>query len=188
MESVVVGLLAIAAIVVAVVYAARPREVLPLDELLSRLTSIGIDPKLTAAQKRHLAEIAYHGFESNVVSVIGGVQDVFPNGSIVMKTSSRELPLIGVELSRVSPEELRSFMKGNAVTLRVKLPGWKDYSDVVGLPAGFRDAKLFCGGRWYGVKSTYRVRDPSEPKTGTFKKLPMDELKNMRTGEFKRTP
>jgi len=187
MDSVALGLLAIAAIVAAVVYAARPREVLPLNELLSRLTSISADPKLTAVQKHHQAEVAYRSYGSHVVSVIGGVQDVFPNASIVIKTMSRELPLVGVELSRVSPEELRSFMKGKPVTLRVKLPGWKDFSDVVGLPAAFRDAKLFCAGRWYGVKSTYRVRDPSEPRTGQFKALQTDESAYLRTGEIKRT-
>jgi hypothetical protein len=188
MDFVVVGLLTTAAIVVAVVYAMRPQKVLPLDELLSRLTSISADATLTAAQKRHLAEIAYQGFEDCIVSVIGSVQDVFPNGAVVMRTVSHELPLVGIELNNVKPGELRGFMKGNAVTLRVRLPGWKNFSDVVGLPAGFRDARLFYGGRWHGVKSTYRVRDPSEPKTGTFPALPMGETKNPRTGEFKRTP
>ena len=49
---------------------------------------------------------------------------------------------------------------------------------MVGLPARLTDARLFYGGRWYGVKSTYRVRDPSEPKTGEFRAL-------TKTGEFK---
>jgi len=199
MDTIVVGLLATVAIVAAVVYATREREVLPLDELLSRLTSIQADSQLTAAQKQHLCEIAYRGFQDSVVSVIGGVQDVFPNASIVMKTLSRELPLIGVELARVSPEELRAFNKGKEVTLRVKLPGWENFSEAVGLPARFTEAKLFYGGRWYGVKSTYRVRDPSEPKTGEFKIGPKTsefkvsrmtgELKAAtKTGEFKALP
>jgi hypothetical protein len=134
--------------------------------LLGRLAHIQADPQLTAAQKLHLAEIAYRGFSDNIVSLVGGVQDVFPNNAIVMKTSSRDLPLVGIELGRVSAEDLRAFDKGKAVTLRVRLPGWERYSSVVGLPAGFRDARLFYGGRWFGVKSTYRVRDPSEPRTG----------------------
>ena len=172
------GLLFVAVVIAVAAYFARPSKVLPLDELLARLAHIQADAQLTAAQKLHLAEIAYRGFSSYVVSVVGGVQDVFPNASIVMKTSSKELPLVGIELSRVSTGELRAFDKGKAVTLRVRLPGWEKYSSVVGLPAGFRDARLFYGGRWYGVKSTYRVRDPSEPKTGEFDKL-------TRTGEFK---
>ena len=168
MDAGLIGLFVVAAIIGGAVYFARPSKVLPLDELLGRLASIQADPQLTAAQKLHLAEIAYRGFSSYVVSLVGGVHDVFPNNSIVMKTSSRDLPLVGVELSRVSADELRAFDKGKAVTLRVRLPGWERYSSVVGLPAGFSDARLFYAGRWYGVKNTYRVRDPAEPKTGEF--------------------
>ena len=179
----IIGLLVVAAAVAGAAFFARPRKVLPLEELLMRLHSIQNDAQLTAAQKLHLAEIAYGGFATSVVSVIGGVEDVFPAASIVMKTSSRALPLIGIELNRVSPEELRAFDKGKAVTLRVRLPSWSRYSDVVGLPAGFRDARLFYSGRWYGVKSTYRVRDPNEPRTGEH---PLDQAKPaMKTGEFK---
>jgi hypothetical protein len=173
-----IGLAFVAVVIAIAAYFARPSKVLPLDELLARLAHIQNDAELTAAQKLHLAEIAYRGFSSYVVSVVGGVQDVFPNASIVMKTSSRELPLVGIELARVSPEELRAFDKGKAVTLRVRLPGWEKYSSVVGLPVGFRDARLFYAGRWYGVKSTYRVRDPSEPRTGEF-------AKTTTTGEFR---
>ena len=191
MDAGLIGLLVIAAVVGVVVYFARPTKVLPLDELLARLASINADAQLTAAQKLHLSEIAYRGFSNYVVSLVGGVHDVYPNSAIVMRTSSRDLPLVGVELSRVSPEQLRAFDKGKAVTLRVRLPGWERYSSVVGLPAGFRDAKLFYAGRWYGVKSTYRVRDPAEPrtgehpvaatgKTGTFPAMP----KVHKTGEF----
>ena len=188
-----IGLLVVAGIIAGAVYFARPAKVLSLDELLGRLAHIQNDSQLTAAQKLHLAEIAYRGFSSYVVSLIGGVHDVFPNAAIVMKTSSKDLPLVGIELSRISAEELRAFNKGKAVTLRVRLPGWERYSSVVGLPAGFRDAKLFYGGRWYGVKSTYRVRDPAEPKTGefaathktgTFPALP----KIQKTGEFAAFP
>ncbi|MGQ0586604.1 MAG: hypothetical protein ACT4PK_05335 [Gammaproteobacteria bacterium] len=178
----IIALIVIAAIVGGAAFFARPRNVLPLEELLMRLHSIQNDAQLTAAQKLHLAEIAYRGFEANTLSVIGGVHDVFPAASIVMKTSSRSLPLIGVELSRVSPEELRAFDKGKAVTLRVRLPGWAHYSDIVGLPAGFKDARLFYAGRWYGVKSTYRVRDPNEPRTGEY---PLDQKPVMKTGEHK---
>jgi hypothetical protein len=168
MDAGLIGLLVIAAIIGGAAFFMQPSKVLPLDELIARLASIQSDAQLTAAQKQHLAEIAYRGFSSYRVSLVGGVHDVFPGSSIVMKTSVRDLPLVGVELSRVSAEELRSFDKGKAVTLRVRLPGWERYSSVVGLPAGFRDAKLFYGGRWYGVKSTYRVRDPSEPRTGEY--------------------
>ena len=168
MDAGLIGLLLIAAVIGGAAFLMRPSKVLPLDELLARLASIQADAQLTAAQKLHLAEIAYRGFSNYTVSLVGGVHDVFPAASIVMKTSARDLPLVGVELSRVSPEELRAFDKGKAVTLRVRLPGWERYSSVVGLPAGFRDAKLFYGGKWYGVKSTYRVRDPNEPKTGEF--------------------
>ena len=63
------------------------------------------------------------------------------------------------------------------MTLRVKLPPWKAFTEIVGLPASFRDAKLFYGGVWHGVKGTYRVRDPSEPKTGQFPAL-------QKTGQF----
>ena len=181
MDYALLGLVEIVAAVIGAVALARPQKVLPLDELLSRLSHIQGDPNLTAAQKQHLAELAYRGFETSVVSVIGGVHDVFANGAIVMKTTSRDLPLIGVELKGVSAEQLRTFDKGKPVTLRVRLPGWATYSDVVGLPAGFRDARLFFAGRWYGVKSTYRVRDPSEPKTGEFKAA-------SKTGEFKALP
>jgi len=182
----IVALIVIAALVGGAALFARPRNVLPLEELLLRLHSIQNDAQLTAAQKLHLAEIAYRGFESSIVSVIGGVHDVFPAASVVMKTSSRSLPLIGVELNRVSPEELRAFEKGKAVTLRVRLPGWAHYSDVVGLPAGFKDSRLFYAGRWYGVKSTYRVRDPNEPRTGEY---PLDQQKPaMKTGEHKAIP
>jgi len=174
----ILGLVVVAAVVIGAAIYARPGKVLPLDELLGRMASIHADPGLTAAQKHHLAEIAYHGFETSTVSVIGGVHDVFANNAVVIKTSARELPLIGVELARVSPDELRAFNKGKAVTLRVRLPRWKEFSDIVGLPARFSDAKLFYGGRWYAVKSTYRVRDPSEPKTGEFKTI-------TKTGEFK---
>lgn len=162
------GLVFVAVVLAIAAYFVRPRKVLPLDELVGRLASIQADAQLTAAQKLHLAEIAYRGFSGFVVSLVGGVHDVFPNAAVVMKTSSKDLPLVGVELSRISPEELRAFTKGKAVTLRVRLPAWDRYTSVVGLPAGFRDAKLFYGGRWYGVKSTYRVRDPSEPRTGEF--------------------
>jgi hypothetical protein len=171
MDAGLLGLIAAAGVVAGTVYFARPAKVLPLEELLARLTSIQGDPQLTGAQKLHLAELAYRGFESSTVSVVGGVHDVQGAAAVVMKTSSKELPLIGVELSRVSPEQLRVFEKGKAVTLRVRLPAWARYSDVVGLPVGFRDAKLFYAGRWYGVKSTYRVRDPAEPKTGEFKAM-----------------
>ncbi|MGH8482760.1 MAG: hypothetical protein ACRES8_09890 [Nevskiaceae bacterium] len=194
MDAGVIGLLMVLAVIGVALYFARPRKVLPLDELLARLASIHNDPQLTSTQKLHLAEIAYRGFSGYAVSLVGGVQDVFPNNAVVMKTSSHELPLVGVELARVTPEELRAFNKGKAVTLRVRLPGWERYVSVVALPAGFRDAKLFYGGRWYGVKSTYRVRDPSEPKTGefraaaqrtgTFPALP----KNPRSGEFPALP
>ena len=166
MDAGLIGLLLIAAVIGAAAYFARPTKVLPLDELLGRLAHIQADSQLTAAQKLHLAEIAYRGFSGYVVSLVGGVQDVFPNNAIVMKTSSRDLPLVGIELGRITAEDLRAFDKGKAVTLRVRLPGWERYSSVVGLPAGFRDARLFYAGRWYGVKSTYRVRDPSEPRTG----------------------
>jgi hypothetical protein len=181
MDYALLGLVVIVAAVIGAVALARPQKVLPLDELLSRLSHIQGDAGLTAAQKQHLAELAYRGFEASVVSVIGGVHDVFANGAIVMKTTSRDLPLIGVELKSVSAEQLRAFDKGKPVTLRVRLPGWATYSDVIGLPAGFRDARLFFAGRWYGVKSTYRVRDPSEPKTGEFKAA-------NKTGEFKALP
>jgi len=174
----ILGVAVVAAVVIGAAIYARPAKVLPLDELLTRLASIHSDPNLTAAQKHHLAEIAYHGFESSTVSVIGGVHEVFPNNAIVIKTSTSALPLIGVELGRVSPDELRAFNKGKAVTLRVRLPRWAEFSDVVGLPARFSDAKLFYGGRWYAVKGTYRVRDPNEPKTGEFKAA-------HKTGEFK---
>lgn len=173
----ILGLVVVAAVVIGAAIYARPGKVLPLDELLTRLSSIHADPNLTAAQKHHLTEIAYHGFESSTVSIIGGVHDVFPNNAIVIKTSTRELPLIGVELGRVSPEDLRAFNKGKAVTLRVRLPRWAEFSDIVGLPARFADARLFYGGRWYAVKGTYRVRDPAEPKTGEFKSI-------TKTGEF----
>jgi hypothetical protein len=187
MDAAVIALLVVIAAIVGAMLFARPTKVLPLEELLTRLSSIQADPQLTAAQKLHLAEIAYHGFESSIVSIVGGVHDVFPAASIVMKTTSRELPLIGVELARVSPEQLRAFDKGKAVTLRVKLPGWSRYSDVVGLPVAFRDARLFYAGQWYGVKGTYRVRDPSEPKTGEFLALSRSgELTGLqKTGEFK---
>jgi hypothetical protein len=177
----ILGLAVIAAVVIGAAIYARPGKVLPLDELLGRMASINADPTLTAAQKHHLAEIAYHGFETSTVSVIGGVHDVFGNNAVIIKTSARELPLIGVELARISPEELRAFNKGKAVTLRVRLPRWKEFSDIVGLPARFSDAKLFYAGKWYGVKGTYRVRDPSEPKTGEFKAA-------HKTGEFKALP
>ncbi len=198
MDAAIWGLVVIAVVVAGAFFFARPSQVLPLDELLSRLAHIQNDPQLTAAQKLHLSEIAYHGFESATVSVVGGVHDVFPPGSIVIKTSSKQLPLIGVELSRVSAEQLRAFDKNKAVTLRVRLPGWSRYSDVVGLPAGFRDARLFYSGHWYNVKSTYRVRDPAEPRTGEFAKQPPQAQKTgtfpalpkvtIRTGEFKAFP
>jgi hypothetical protein len=168
MDAGLIGLLVVAAIIAGAIYFARPSRVLPLEELLARLASIQADPQLTAAQKLHLGELAYRGFESFTVSVVGGVHDVHAPGAVVLKTSSKELPLIGVELARVAPAELRTFDKGKAVTLRVRLPAWSKYSDIIGLPIGFRDAKLFYGGKWYGVKSTYRVRDPAEPKTGEF--------------------
>ena len=174
----ILALVVTAAVVIGAAIYARPGKVLPLDELLGRLSSIHADPALTAAQKHQLTEIAYHGFESSTVSVVGGVHDVSPNGAVVIKTSTRELPLIGVELARVSPSDLGAFEKGHAVTLRARLPAWKEFSDVIGLPARFTDAKLFYAGRWYGVKNTYRVRDPSEPKTGEFKAV-------NKTGEFK---
>ena len=182
MDYAILGLVVVLAVVVGAVAFARPQKVLPLDELLSRMAHIQADTSLTAAQKLHLAELAYLGFQGSMVSVIGGVHDVFANGAIVMKTTSKELPLIGVELKGVSPEQLRAFDKGKPVTLRVHLPPWSTYSDVVGLPAGFRDARLFFAGRWYGVKNTYRVRDPSEPKTGEFKAAAA------KTGEFKALP
>ena len=195
MDAAIWGLVVIAVVVAgAFFFFTRESVVLPLEELLSRLSHIQNDPQLTAAQKLHLAEIAYHGFESNVVSVVGGVHDVFTPGSIVIKTTSKLLPLIGVELSRVSPEQLRGFDKNKPVTLRVRLPAWNRYSDVVGLPAGFRDARVFYGGHWYNVKSTYRVRDPSEPRTGEFPKQPPAQKTGqfaalpkvtVRTGEFK---
>ena len=173
----IIGLVVVAAVVIGAAIVVRPRKVLPMDELLARLASIHSDPQLTAAQKHHLAEIAYHGFEECMVSIVGGVHDVFPNGAIVMKTAARELPLIGVELARVSPAELRAFEKGKAVTLRARLPAWREFSEVVGLPARLTDARLFYAGRWHGVKGTYRVRDPAEPKTGEFKSI-------TKTGEF----
>jgi hypothetical protein len=182
MDAGLIGLVLIAAVIGGAALFMRPSKVLPLDELLGRLATINSDPQLTAAQKLHLAEIAYRGFSNYTVSLVGGVHDVFPAASIVMKTSARELPLVGVELSRVSAEELRNFDKGKAVTLRVRLPGWERYSSVVGLPAGFRDARLFYGGKWYGVKSTYRVRDPNEPRTGEF------PTATNRTGTFPALP
>ena len=171
MDAGLVGLLVVAGIIAGAIFFARPTKVLPLEELLARLASIQGDAHLTAAQKLHLAELAYRGFESFTVSVVGGVQDVHPPAAVVVKTSSKELPLIGVELSRVSPAELRAFDKGKAVTLRARLPAWSRYTDIVGLPVGFRDARLFYRGKWYGVKSTYRVRDLAEPKTGEFKAM-----------------
>jgi hypothetical protein len=164
------GLLFVAAVIAAAVYFARPSKVLPLDELLSRLASIHADAQLTAAQKLQLSEIAYRGFSAYVVSLTGGVHEVHPNGSVVIKTVSRELPLVGAELAHFSQELLASFEKGHALALRVRLPPWERYSSVVGLPAGFREARLYYAGRWHGVKNTYRVRDPSEPKTGEFAK------------------
>ena len=183
MDYAILGLVVVLAVVVGAVAFARPQKVLPLDELLSRMAHIQADTSLTAAQKLHLAELAYHGFQGSMVSVIGGVHDVFANGAIVMKTTSKDLPLIGVELKGVSAEQLRGFDKGKPVTLRVHLPPWSAYSEVAGLPAGFRDARLFFAGRWYGVKTTYRVRDPSEPKTGEFKAAAA-----AKTGEFKALP
>jgi hypothetical protein len=177
MDSVLIGLVAIVAIVAAVVYASRPKASLPLDELLSRLAMIAADPKLTAVQKRHEAEMVYRAYQSRQVSLVGSVHDVFPNGSIVMQTTARDLPLVGVDLSRATSEQLRALEKGRSVTLRVRLPLWKAYSDVADLPAGFHGAKVFCGGRWYGVKGTYRVR--AEPKSALHP--------NMRTSEIKRT-
>lgn len=171
MDAGLIGLLVVAAIIAGAAYFVRPSKVLPLEELLARLTSIHADDKLTAAQKLHLSELAYRGFESFTVSVIGGVQDVHAPGAVVVKTASKELPLIGVELARVSPAELRTFDKGQTVTLRVRLPAWSRYTDIVGLPVGFRDARLFYRGKWYSVKSTYRVRDLAEPKTGEFKAM-----------------
>lgn len=178
MDFSIVGLFVIAAIVAGAAYFLRPPKVLPLHELLARLTSINADPQLTAAQKIHLCEIAYNGFEANLVSILGTVQDVFPNAAVVIRTAAPELPLIGIELARVSAEELRAFSKGKTVTLRARLPAWKAFTEIVGLPASFREPKLFYGGVWHGVKSTYRVRDPSEPRTGTFQAVPP------RTGQF----
>ena len=177
----ILGLLVIAVVVVGAAFALRPPRVLPLGELLARLTAIHADPQLTAAQKSHLSEIAYNGFEANLVSVMGTLQDAFANGAIVIQTHAPELPLIGIELAGVSAEEVRGFTKGKTVTLRAKLPPWKAFTEIVGLPASFRDAKLFYGGAWHGVKSTYRVRDPSEPKTGEFKAL-------HKTGQFQAMP
>lgn len=187
MDAGLVGLALVAGIIAGAIYFARPSKVLPLEELLNRLVTIQADGQLTAAQKLHLAELAYRGFESFTVSVVGGVHDVRAPGAVVLKTASKELPLIGVELSRVSPAELRTFDKGKAITLRVRLPAWSRYSDVIGLPAGFRDARLFYGGKWYGVKSTYRVRDLAEPKTGEFKAMTQSgEFTALtRTGTFK---
>lgn len=172
------GLFFVAGVIAVAVYFARPSKVLPLDELLVRLAGIQDDPQLTAAQKLHLGEIAYKGFQPYWVSVVGSVHDVFPAASVVIKTSSHDLPLVGVELGRITPAELRHFDKGSAVTLRVRLPPWEKYASVVGLPAVFREARLFYAGRWYGVKGTYRVRDPNEPKTGEFQALTA-------TGEFR---
>jgi hypothetical protein len=177
MDSAIIGLLVIAAIVAAVVYYGRPRPAVPLDELLSRLGSIAADPKLTAVQRHHEAEMAYRAYESREVSLIGKVDDVFPGGSIIMQTSARDLPRVGVELSRASPEQLRALEKGKVVTLRARLPAWKAYSDIADLPAGFHGAKVFCGGRWYGVKGTYRVTQDPKPALHP----------NMRTVELKRT-
>lgn len=158
MDSVVVGLLVTAAVVAAAVYAAHPRKMLPLDELLACLARINGSTQMTAVQKRHEAELTYRYYVGRPVSLLGSVQDVFPNGSIVMQTAPRDLPAVGIELSRVSGDQLRGIMKGKAITLRVKLPEWKAFADVAELPAGFRDANVYCGGRWYGVKGTYRVR------------------------------
>jgi hypothetical protein len=177
MDAGLIGLIAVAVVIAGAVYFARPAKVLPLEELLGRLTHIHNDPQLTAAQKLHLAELAYRGFEGSTVSVVGGIHDVHANNAVIMKTASKELPLIGIELARISPDQLRTFDKGKALTLRVRLPPWARYSDIVGLPVGFREAKVFYAGRWYGVKSTYRVRDPNEPKTGEFKAV-------TKTGEF----
>ena len=160
MDSVVIGLLATAAIVAAVVYGARPRKALPLDELLAHLARIDASSELTAVQKRHQAEVAYRAYQHRIVSVIGVVDDVFPNGSVTMRTSSRDLPAVGMELNRVSNEQLRQFMKGKAITLRVKLPDWRKFTDVADLAPGFHGAKAFFAGRWYPVKATYRVRPP----------------------------
>ena len=153
----IVGLLVVAAIVAGAVLFGRPKPALPLDQLLARLSDISANPTLTAVQKRHQAEVAYRAYESKTVSVIGVVDDVFPNGSVTMRTSSRELPAVGVELSRVSPDQLRSFMKGKAITLRARLPGWNKFTDIAELAPGLHGAKAFCGGKWYGVKATYKV-------------------------------
>lgn len=167
---------------IAVAFFLWPRPVRPLDELLARLVAIHDDAKLTGVQKLQQAHSAYRHYESSIVSLIGGVHDVFPNNSIVLKTTIRDLPLIGVELSNATKEQLLHFEKGKPATLRARLPGWAAYTDVVGLAAGFHDCRLFYSGKWFGVKSTYRVRDPSEPKTGEFKAAPP------KTGEFKAAP
>jgi hypothetical protein len=153
-----VGLVVAVAIVVAAFLLMRPKQTLPIDELLARLTHISGDANLTAVQKRHLAELAWKSYAGKVVSVIGVIEDVFPNGSITMKTSARELPRVGVELARASAEELRGIMKGKSITLRAKLPGWKEHADVADLLPGFHGAKAFCAGQWYPVKATYKVR------------------------------
>lgn len=172
------GLFFVAAVIAVAAYFAGPSKVLPLDELLVRLAGIQDDAQLTATQKLHLGEIAYKGFQSYWVSLTGTVQDIVHGSAVVMKTTSHDLPLVGIEFGHLGAEQVRAFTQGKAIKLRARLPPWEKYASVVGLPAAFREPKVFCDGRWHGVKSTYRVRDPNEPKTGEFQALTA-------TGEFR---
>ena len=158
MDTGLIALVVVAAIVAGAFFMTRPRHSVPIDGLLTSLTAIAGDASLTAVQKRHQAEVAWGAYAGKVVSVLGVVEDVYPNGSITMQTSARELPLVGIELARVSAEALRGIMKGKSITLRAKLPGRKEYADLADLLPGLHDAKAFCAGHWYPVKSTYKVR------------------------------
>ena len=164
MDPGIIGLLLVAVVVAGAAFFFRPRATLSLDELLARLSELEGNAALTAVQKRHEAEIVYRLFEDKTVSLLGAIEDVFPNGSVTMHTTSRDLPLVGVELNGVSGAHLRSLEKGRTFTLRAKLPGWKKFTAVADLPAGFHGAKAFCAGHWYPVKSTYRVRLPQAGK------------------------
>ena len=152
------GFLAVAGVVAAVWALGRQSQVLGLDLFMLMVTDIVNRGELTAVQKRHDTETVYRKHAGKTVSLVGMLEDVFPNRAVVTTPSSRSFPRLGFDILRIRDERLRSLSKGKAVTLRGRLPRWSGTPEIESLPEQLRDARVFGDGRWYPVKNVFVAR------------------------------
>jgi len=165
-----VALMLVAGFVAAAWALGRQTQVLGIDAFVLIIMDIVNSSELTAVQKRHASEAVYRKHAGRTVSLVGAIEDVFPNRAVVMSTASRTFPRVGFDILRIRDEQLRALSKGKSVTLRARLPKATGVPAVESLPEALWDAKVFCGGRWYPVKNVFVARAPGAGKAAETRK------------------